>query len=109
MQKLTAAEFAALCVGARVLSADEHGQKVLLTADNTIIKLFRRKRLISSAILRPYARRFAIASARLHDLNIPACRVTALLAIPTLRRHAVVYPLVRRSANALPRAITNFC
>ena len=44
---------------AEVLEADGHGDKVLRLRDGSFLKLFRRKRLISSAALFPYAERFA--------------------------------------------------
>jgi hypothetical protein len=44
--------------GARVVEGDEFGDKVLLLPDGTYLKLFRRKRLVTSAAWKPYACRF---------------------------------------------------
>ena len=41
--------------GAEVLEVDHCGEKVLRLRDGNILKLFRRKRLISSALWYPYA------------------------------------------------------
>ena len=84
-------EYEALRGGAQVLSRDEHGDKVLRTPDHRIIKLFRRKRLISSALLDPYALRFARAARKLKTLGIPAPDVLAVHRIRSIKRHAVIY------------------
>lgn len=77
--------------GARVLEADPHGAKVLLLTDGTILKLFRRKRLISSAMLFPYATRFASNARKLARLGVPVPEVIDVLRIPELERDAVHY------------------
>lgn len=106
MQCLTEDEFHTLSQNAQVLSRDQFGDKVLLCADGTIIKLFRRKRLLSSALFRPYALRFAAASQRLKAMKIPSVDVKAVFRIPSIRRHAVQYPrlpgTVFREAIRLP-------
>lgn len=45
--------------GAEIIEADRFGEKVLTLADGSMLKLFRRKRLLSSAAWYPYAQRFA--------------------------------------------------
>src|SRR5688572_33380700 len=92
MQRMSQAEFEALTAGAATLSADEHGPKVLLTSGGRVIKMFRRKRLLSSTLLVPYARRFERASQRLASLDIPAVRVERLARVPSIRRDIVIYP-----------------
>jgi hypothetical protein len=94
MQRMTQAQFDALAAGARTLSADQHGIKVLLTPDDRIIKLFRRKRLISSALFRPYARRFERASRELASRGIPAVQVERIARVPSMHRDLVVYRLL---------------
>ena len=59
MQTLEQADYLALRADARVLEYDRHGDKVLQLADGSYLKLFRRKRLLSSAAWYPYAKRFA--------------------------------------------------
>jgi len=53
-----------------VLEKDGHGEKVLRRHDGIIIKIFRRKRLLSSALLYPYARRFVHNVDKLRALNV---------------------------------------
>ena len=91
---LSRAEFAALTADATVLSQDEHGLKVIQRPDGRIIKLFRRNRWLSSALLDPYAVRFARASLRLEQLGIQACKIESLFRVPHLHRDAVVYPRI---------------
>ena len=91
MQRWTQTQFETLAAGATTLMADEHGVKVLLTPDDRIIKLFRRKRWLSSTLIFPYAQRFARASAELAKRGIPAVRVEAVARVRHLKRDIVVY------------------
>jgi hypothetical protein len=59
MQKLDHTAYLNMRDGAEVLEADRHGDKVLRLTDGTMLKLFRRKRVLSSALWAPYAQRFA--------------------------------------------------
>ena len=91
--------------GAEVLEADPHGDKVLRLADGTILKLFRRKRLISSAALYPYAQRFANNAAALEKLDIPVPKIIAVMRISELSRDVVHYaPLAGSTLRELARA-----
>src|SRR5690606_11004632 len=90
--------------------ADSHGEKVLLLADGSFLKLFRRKRLLSSALLWPYARRFASNARQLARLGVPTLQVIALYRLQEPARHLVHYrPLpgvtlrqIRRDALPCP-------
>ncbi|MBK8524395.1 MAG: toluene tolerance protein [Betaproteobacteria bacterium] len=91
--------------GAEVLEVDPHGDKVLRLADGTILKLFRRKRLISSAALYPYAQRFANNAAALEKLDIPVPKIIAVMRISELSRDVVHYaPLAGSTLRELARA-----
>lgn len=91
MQRMSQAEFEALTRDAATLSADEHGPKVLQTPDGRVIKLFRRKRLISSNLFFPYAKRFERASRELASRGIAAPAVERTARVPAIRRDLVVY------------------
>ncbi len=58
MKKLSKADFENLIKGSGVLSEDRSGTKVYLLRDGLILKLFRVKRLLSSARIYPYSVRF---------------------------------------------------
>lgn len=73
------------------MEADRHGDKVLLLADGSYLKLFRRKRLLSSAAWYPYARRFADNTRALARLGIPCPQVIELFRLPRIERDAVHY------------------
>ena len=77
--------------GARVIEQDGHGEKVLLLPDGTYLKLFRRKRRITSAAWKPYAQRFVENAASLHKLGIPCPQVIKHYRIPEISRDAVHY------------------
>lgn len=64
---------------------------MLRTPGGSVIKLFRRKRLVSSALWAPYALRFARNAARLHALGIPSVRVRGVWHCPARGRHLVAY------------------
>ena len=91
MQRLSADAYQGLVYNATQLEADGHGPKVLRLADGSFLKMFRRKRLISSEALRPYAERFAENARALHEADIPAPKVIALYRIETPKRTAVHY------------------
>ncbi|WP_371364228.1 lipopolysaccharide kinase InaA family protein [Pseudomonas sp. QL9] len=91
MQQLALSAYESLRDGAEVLEADRYGDKVLHLADGNFLKLFRRKRLISSAALYPYAQRFADNAQALQRLGIPCPQTIAVYRIPGIARDAVHY------------------
>jgi RIO-like serine/threonine protein kinase len=100
--RLPQAAFETLVAGAKVLEADSHGAKVYLLADGNILKLFRRKRLLSSALLRPYSARFISNAERLHELGIPTLKVLQHYRLDKPGITAVLYePLPGRNLRQL--------
>ncbi len=91
MQLLTAEAYCGLVHNATQLEADGHGPKVLRLEDGSFLKMFRRKRFISSEALWPYAERFADNAKALHGVGIPVPQVLSLYRIETPRRTAVRY------------------
>ncbi len=87
----SAASYQELVEGGAVLEADGHGDKLIVLRDGRYLKLFRRKRLLSSALMWPYARRFQTNALALRDLGIATVVPELLLRIPHLRRTAVLY------------------
>ncbi len=77
--------------GSQVLSRDAHGEKVLRTADGLVIKLFRSKRLLTSARFYSHARRFARNAARLQQRAIPSVTVEDVRRLSSPPRDLVVY------------------
>ncbi|MEF8729143.1 MAG: toluene tolerance protein [Dokdonella sp.] len=105
MKRITAEEYQRLRAGAEVLEADSFGDKVLRLADGTILKLFRRKRLLSSAAWYPYARRFADNAVAMRRRGIAVPEIIDLMRIPSVARDAVHYqPLPGVSLRQLLRA-----
>ena len=91
MKSLTNEEYLEMRAGADVTAADEYGDKVLLLKDGTYLKLFRVKRLFTSARLFPYWRRFEKNSEALHSLGVPTLKVIESIRLPELDRTAVHY------------------
>lgn len=91
MQALEQARYLALREGATVLEADGTGDKVLRLVDGSMLKLFRRKRLLSSAAWYPYAQRFADNCRHLQERQIPCPVVKAVYRIGAIERDAVHY------------------
>lgn len=90
--------------GAEALEIDGSGEKVLRLADGTFLKLFRRKRLISSALWYPYAQRFADNARRLQALGIAAPEVLEVFRVPAISRDVVHYrPLPGQTLRFLIR------
>lgn len=90
--------FLTLRADARVIEADRYGEKVLLLPDGTYLKLFRRKRLLSSAGLYPYAQRFSDNLRALQLRGIPCPKLIDLYRIRAMARDVVHYrPLVGKT------------
>jgi tRNA A-37 threonylcarbamoyl transferase component Bud32 len=102
LQTLEHDDYLALRAGARVLERDRYGEKVLALSDSSYLKLFRRKRLISSAAWYPYAQRFADNALALAERRIPCPVVIGVYRIRGIRREAVRYrPLEGRTLRQL--------
>jgi tRNA A-37 threonylcarbamoyl transferase component Bud32 len=91
MRALAYSDYQALRRDAEVLEADAFGDKVLRLTDGNFMKLFRRKRLISSAALLPYAKRFANNARVLRNRGIPCPEVLATYRIGDIARDVVHY------------------
>lgn len=97
-------DFQKLTHGAKVLEADSYGAKVYLLGDGNILKVFRRKRLISSALLRPYSQRFIDNALRLAELGIPTLQVISHHKLDEPGKTAVLYrPLPGKTLLQLSR------
>jgi len=93
-------ELAALLQGAKTIEADASGLKVAQLEGGDFLKLFRRRRWLSTALWAPPARRFADNARNLLALGIAAPKVTALLQLPQ-RQSAVRYqPLPGQTLRA---------
>lgn len=91
MQSLAHEAYLALRAGATVIERDNFGDKVLQLADGSYLKLFRRKRWLSSAAWYPYAQRFADNTRGLRQRGIPCPETMAVYRIPAIERDAVHY------------------
>jgi tRNA A-37 threonylcarbamoyl transferase component Bud32 len=102
MQALDHNAYLALREGAQVLEADLFGDKVLHLRNGNFLKLFRRKRLLTSAALFPYAQRFAVNALALQKRGIPCPHVLAVYRIKSIQRDAVYYaPLPGKTLRQL--------
>jgi hypothetical protein len=91
---ISTAEFEQLRAGARLLERDNRGEKVLLTPNNHIIKLFYPRRRITSARIYPYACRFWNNALQLHKKGIITIRCEQLRYDRQRKRHLITYPLL---------------
>jgi serine/threonine protein kinase len=82
---------AALTTEAEILEADSLGPKVYRLAGGNFLKLFRRKRLISSALFSPYSSRFYRNAEHLEELDIPTLTPLALYKLKGSSLSAVLY------------------
>jgi hypothetical protein len=91
MKKLDGEDYKKMVAGATVIARDKYGDKVLKLQDGLIVKLFRLKRRLSSAVIWPYARRFERGARKLHEVQIPTVEVLAVFRIKSLERDIVIY------------------
>jgi tRNA A-37 threonylcarbamoyl transferase component Bud32 len=84
-------ELDALTEGATVLEQDGFGIKVMRLPNQRILKLFRRKRLLSSQLWAPHAQRFAQNAKTLLAKGIPTIQVESVFTVNEINRQAVLY------------------
>lgn len=100
--------FQSLTHDAEVIEADAHGPKVLLLSDGSYLKVFRRKRLLSSALWSPYAQRFADNATKLKALGIPCPSVLRVYHFAIINTHVVHYlPLPGQTLRHVIRHTTD--
>ncbi len=111
MQSLTPAELERLTAGAEILERQAGGLSALRTPNGRIIKLWQRRRGLSSDRIWPYSRRFADNCRRLLRRGIAAPRIEHLYRVEETGEHVLVYPLLAGASlrklaerNALPLA-----
>lgn len=105
MKNLALNEYNKLCLNSKVLVIDGFGDKVLQLSDQSIIKLFRVKRLISMAMFYSPARRFARNARKLQERSIPTVSIIALYNIRAIARTAVHYhPLAGQTVREYMQA-----
>lgn len=91
MQKITPTEYQSLIKSCQVIEKDAYGEKVLLNPEGMYIKIFRRKRFLTSALVYPYAQRFKRNAAKLHARKIPTVSVYKCAHCPEPARDLVWY------------------
>jgi len=91
MKTLSAMELEALLLGAKVIEEDGYGLKVARLVGGDFLKLYRRKRLVSSALWSAPAQRFAENASRLKQLGIIAPNIVDTLLIPQRKLNGVRY------------------
>ena len=80
-----------LTSSAELIVADLAGPKVMKLDNGNMIKLFRRKRLVSSAAFAPYAIRFVNNAFRLKELDIPTINPVDIMYCAKRSIHVVEY------------------
>ncbi|WP_043308468.1 lipopolysaccharide kinase InaA family protein [Pseudomonas sp. ML96] len=91
MKTVSALQLEDLLQGSQTIEEDGFGLKVARLANGDFLKLYRRKRLLSSALWSPPALRFAHNAERLRQLGITTPEIEALLLIPERQLNAVRY------------------
>lgn len=90
-QRMSAATLSELVDRSTVIERDGFGAKVLQTPEGMIAKIFRRKRLLTTATFFPYARRFVRNARILAGRGIPTVTVAGHAYCAELARHVVTY------------------
>jgi tRNA A-37 threonylcarbamoyl transferase component Bud32 len=91
LNSLSLEEYQLLIAESETLEKDRHGVKVLLTSKGRIVKLFRLKRLISSARLKSYSSRFVDNAFALKRLGIKTVDVEGVFYCKPIKRTLVFY------------------
>ena len=88
---ISADAFEQRITSAKLIVADKVGPKVMQLDNGNIIKLFRRKRAVSSALFAPYAVRFSNNAFRLKELGIPTITPIEIQHCHQRQTHIVEY------------------
>lgn len=91
MKELSGQALAALLEGSATIEEDAFGIKVARLGDGTFLKIYRRKRLLSSSLWQPPAERFARNAERLNALGIHAPGIVETFNIPERLLNGVLY------------------
>lgn len=91
MKTMDGSAYRELLAATRVIERDRHGEKVLQQPDGNFTKIFRRKRWLSTALLRPYALRFGENAKTLAFLAVPTVAVVDICHCREMNRHLVTY------------------
>ena len=109
MKPLTLSEYEQLVDSSVILEQDRRGVKVLETPEGLIVKIFRHKRILSSALLKPYAIRFAENAQSLKRLGIRAVEIEDLFYCKVNKRALVFYqPIPGQTLRAVLQSQVNF-
>lgn len=102
LMKLELDDYLRLRADGTVIERDLHGEKVIRLPDGNMLKLFRRKRLLSSAMFYPYAQRFADNCVKLKHLGIACPQAIAVFRVAGIGRDVVHYhPLPGQTVRQL--------
>jgi tRNA A-37 threonylcarbamoyl transferase component Bud32 len=91
LKPLTLNEYQGLVENSVILEEDGYGPKVLETSDRYIVKIFRQKRIVSSALIKPYASRFVKNAHILKKLGIHTVEIVDMFYCPPIKRTMVKY------------------
>jgi tRNA A-37 threonylcarbamoyl transferase component Bud32 len=91
LKALTLNEYRRLVDNSVILEEDGHGLKVLESSEGYIIKIFRQKRMLSSAVIKSYASRFVKNARTLNKLGINTVQVKDVLFCKPIKRTLVFY------------------
>ena len=106
LEHITAADFEQIIGSGELVVADSHGPKVLRLDNGNMLKLFRRKRLFSSALFAPYAIRFTNNAFKLKALDIPTITPVKLMHCAARTIHLVEYqPLSGQLLRGILQAV----
>ncbi|MEQ6329498.1 polymerase [Pseudomonas chengduensis] len=96
-----------LLEGAEIIEADGFGIKVARLEDGSFLKLYRRKRLLSSALWSPPAKRFTDNARLLRSLGVAAPEIRETISVPERQLNGVRYrPLPGDTLRELWRTST---
>ena len=91
MKKLTVLDYNKLVANSSILSGDDYGPKVLKLSTGYFAKFFRVKKILSSAWIYPYSKRFANNVAKLEKLNILTIKAFDTYKVKHKKRDMVLY------------------
>jgi hypothetical protein len=109
LKPFTLSEYERLIDNSVVLEQDGRGVKVLETPEGLIVKIFRQKRLFTSALLKPYAIRFLENARALKRIGVKAVEVKDVFYCKSIKKALVFYqPIPGQTLRAVLQSPVNF-
>jgi tRNA A-37 threonylcarbamoyl transferase component Bud32 len=95
MKKLSIKDYENIITNSSIIVEDQYGPTLLKLSNGNFAKLFRIKKVLSSAWIYPRSKRFVLNANKLEKLNIPTVKVIDFYKINDIKQGMVIYEPIK--------------